>query len=74
MTPAQLIHIHATKHLGTRGRVKVTGLKQNANMYSATVELTTPHAIETYRAWYGGGAIGMVQTRTEVISAMPLFA
>ncbi|WP_020469663.1 hypothetical protein [Zavarzinella formosa] len=73
MTPAQHIHVHATKHLGTRGRIRVTGVKREANLYSAIVELITPHAIETYRAWFGGGAIGMIYTRTTIISAMPLF-
>jgi len=41
MTPEQQIRQHAEKHLGTRGSVKVSGVRRESNYYAGTVLLTT---------------------------------
>ncbi len=71
-----IIKAHAQKHLAGLGHIQIKNGHRCANgIYGTTVILWTPERIEYYSAYAGGGAVGMVKTRTETRSNadMPLF-
>ncbi|MCB1563919.1 MAG: hypothetical protein KDJ75_10120 [Alphaproteobacteria bacterium] len=73
----RIIKAHAEKHLAGLGHIQIkNGHKEANGLYGATVILTTPERIDYYSAHAGGGAVGMVKTRSETRSNadIPLFA